>query len=77
MGRWLNMREYVISSDIYSEPPHLHRGGWTWYTGSAAWLSTQSDGSLGFNKTGDFLRPSSPSMGRFEIIINLVEQNIE
>jgi cyclic beta-1,2-glucan synthetase len=29
---------YVISADIYSEPPHVGRGGWTWYTGSAAWM---------------------------------------
>ncbi|MBB4198233.1 glycosyl transferase [Rhodoblastus sphagnicola] len=29
---------YVVSADIYSEPPHVGRGGWTWYTGSAGWL---------------------------------------
>ena len=23
---------------MYSEPPHVGRGGWTWYTGSAAWM---------------------------------------
>jgi cellobiose phosphorylase len=28
---------YVVAADIYSEPPHVGRGGWTWYTGSAAW----------------------------------------
>ena len=28
---------YVIAADIGSVPPHLGRGGWTWYTGSAAW----------------------------------------
>ena len=29
---------YVVAADIYAEPPHLRRGGWTWYTGSAGWL---------------------------------------
>ncbi|MBN1826006.1 MAG: glycosyl transferase [Candidatus Eisenbacteria bacterium] len=29
---------YVIAADVYGEPPHLGRGGWTWYTGSAAWM---------------------------------------
>jgi cellobiose phosphorylase len=29
---------YVVAGDVYSEPPHTGRGGWTWYTGSAAWL---------------------------------------
>jgi cyclic beta-1,2-glucan synthetase len=29
---------YVLAGDIYSEPPYVGRGGWSWYTGSAAWL---------------------------------------
>jgi len=29
---------YVVAADIYSEPPHVRRGGWTWYTGAAGWL---------------------------------------
>ena len=28
---------YVVAADIGSVPPHVGRGGWTWYTGSAAW----------------------------------------
>lgn len=28
---------YVIAADIYHGAPHTGRGGWTWYTGSAAW----------------------------------------
>lgn len=28
---------YVISADIYSSPLHRGRGGWSWYTGAAAW----------------------------------------
>ena len=29
---------YVMAADVYSEPPHVGRGGWTWYTGSAGWM---------------------------------------
>ena len=29
---------YVACADVYSMPPHVGRGGWTWYTGSAGWL---------------------------------------
>ena len=29
---------YVVAGDIYAEPPHVGRGGWTWYTGSAGWM---------------------------------------
>jgi len=29
---------YVVPADVYSNPQHLGRGGWTWYTGSAGWM---------------------------------------
>jgi N,N'-diacetylchitobiose phosphorylase len=29
---------YVIAADVYGEPPHVGRGGWSWYTGSAGWM---------------------------------------
>jgi cellobiose phosphorylase len=29
---------YVVAADVYAIPPHTGRGGWTWYTGSAAWM---------------------------------------
>ena len=29
---------YVIAADVYAEPLHKGRGGWTWYTGSAGWM---------------------------------------
>ncbi len=29
---------YVVAADVYGEEPHVGRGGWTWYTGSAAWM---------------------------------------
>jgi cellobiose phosphorylase len=29
---------YVIAADVYALAPHIGRGGWTWYTGSAGWM---------------------------------------
>jgi cyclic beta-1,2-glucan synthetase len=29
---------YVVAGDVYSNPAHPGRGGWSWYTGSAGWL---------------------------------------
>ena len=29
---------YVACADVYSVPPHVGRGGWSWYTGSAGWM---------------------------------------
>jgi len=29
---------YVIAADVYGEQPHVGRGGWSWYTGSAGWM---------------------------------------
>jgi cellobiose phosphorylase len=29
---------YVVAADIYTNPQHAGRGGWTWYTGSAGWM---------------------------------------
>jgi cyclic beta-1,2-glucan synthetase len=44
---------YVVCADLYSEPPHVGRGGWTWYTGSAGWLYRVAlEGLLGFHLEG-------------------------
>ncbi|MBA4142121.1 MAG: cyclic beta 1-2 glucan synthetase [Nitrosospira sp.] len=29
---------YVVAADVYGVSPHVGRGGWSWYTGSAGWL---------------------------------------
>jgi cyclic beta-1,2-glucan synthetase len=29
---------YVVAADVYGEPPHVGRAGWTWYTGSSGWM---------------------------------------
>ncbi|HWG59618.1 MAG TPA: glucoamylase family protein [Candidatus Acidoferrales bacterium] len=48
---------YVLAGDVYSEPPHVGRAGWTWYTGSAGWLYRAGlESILGFRLRGMVLR---------------------
>jgi len=48
---------YVVCADIYSMAPHVGRGGWTWYTGSAGWLQRAGvEGVLGLTLGGATLR---------------------
>jgi cyclic beta-1,2-glucan synthetase len=62
---------YVVAADVYSMPPHVGRGGWTWYTGSAAWLYRAGlESILGFQRQGSdlLLSPCIPkTWPRFEI----------
>jgi cyclic beta-1,2-glucan synthetase len=45
---------YVIAADVSSTPPHNGRGGWTWYTGSAAWFYRLGlEGILGLRRKGE------------------------
>jgi cyclic beta-1,2-glucan synthetase len=47
---------YVVSADIYAVPPHVGRGGWTWYTGSAGLMYRAGlDSILGFRLRGEVL----------------------
>ncbi|MGH7334880.1 MAG: GH36-type glycosyl hydrolase domain-containing protein, partial [Candidatus Rokuibacteriota bacterium] len=62
---------YVAAADVYSEPPHVGRGGWTWYTGSAGWMYRAGvEWLLGFRVRGAilYLDPCIPrAWRRFEI----------
>jgi cyclic beta-1,2-glucan synthetase len=47
---------YVVAGDVYAEPPHVGRGGWTWYSGSAGWLYRAGlESILGFRVRGSTL----------------------
>jgi cyclic beta-1,2-glucan synthetase len=61
--RQYRVEPYVVAADIYSHPAHLGRGGWTWYTGAAAWLYRYvTECMLGFRFAGDRLEiePHTP-----------------
>ena len=54
---------YVIAADVYTNPQHIGRGGWTWYTGSAGWLySIGLEDILGFRIEGNklYMNPCIP-----------------
>jgi len=48
---------YVAAADVYAVAPHIGRGGWTWYSGSAGWMyRLLIETLLGVNLEGDQLR---------------------
>ena len=47
---------YAVVADIYSTAPHVGRGGWSWYTGSAGWMQRVGvEGILGVRILGTSL----------------------
>jgi cyclic beta-1,2-glucan synthetase len=64
---------YVVSADVYAEPQHVGRGGWTWYTGSAGWMYRAAvESILGLQVRGDslLLDPCIPRAWRaFELVL--------
>jgi cyclic beta-1,2-glucan synthetase len=64
---------YVMAADIYATPPHVGRGGWTWYTGSAGWMQRAGiESILGLRIRGAFLHlePCIPkAWAKFEVTV--------
>ncbi len=64
---------YVIAADVYGVEPHIGRGGWTWYTGSAAWTyraALESILGLRWSKAGITFQPQLPaSWNGFEMTV--------
>ena len=62
---------YVAAADVYANYPHVGRGGWTWYTGSAGWMYRAGlEWLLGFRIRGTVLHldPCIPrAWRRFDI----------
>jgi len=55
---------YVMAGDVYTAPPYVGRGGWSWYTGSAAWMHRAAlESMFGLVLHGDEIefRPCLPS----------------
>ncbi len=50
---------YVVAADVYGAGAQVGRGGWTWYTGSAAWMYRAGlESILGVRVRGDRLHLS-------------------
>lgn len=48
---------YVVAADVYANPAHRGRGGWSWYTGSAGWMyRLLIETFLGLTREGSRLR---------------------
>jgi len=62
---------YVVAADVYTHAPHIGRGGWTWYTGSAAWMHRLGlESILGLSRAGASFSVApcvSASWGRFTL----------
>lgn len=71
MAAEYRVEPYVICADIYSSSPYVRRGGWTWYTGSSAWMYRLGlEAILGFRKIGKTLQIDPvipPAWDGFEI----------
>ena len=51
-----SVEPYVIAADVYHLPGRIGQGGWSWYTGSAAWIyRVWIEEVLGLKKRGDQL----------------------
>jgi cyclic beta-1,2-glucan synthetase len=72
---------YVVAADVYSVAPHVGRGGWTWYTGSAGWMYRAGlEGILGFRLQGAslLLTPCIPEKWpRFEMLLKYCSSRYE
>jgi cyclic beta-1,2-glucan synthetase len=72
---------YVVAADVYSVSPHTGRGGWTWYTGSAAWMYRAGvESILGIRREGAFLvvAPCIPSAWPgFEAAVNVASTHYD
>ncbi len=64
---------YVLASDVYAAAPWIGRGGWTWYTGAAAWayrLGVEAILGLRPSRGGWRLDPRIPaSWPEFEVFV--------
>lgn len=58
---------YVLAGDVYTNKDNRGRAGWTWYTGSAAWLyKVITEEMLGIRKRGEELEFGEPLLENAE-----------
>jgi cyclic beta-1,2-glucan synthetase len=65
---------YVFAGDVYANPQHVGRGGWSFYTGSAAWYRKVALEVLcGYTEEGDGFRLKpllSDAFNSFSLTVN-------
>jgi cyclic beta-1,2-glucan synthetase len=71
---------YVLAGDVYGAPPWVGRGGWSWYTGAAAWAWRLGvEGILGLRKDEGGLRIDPcipPTWKGFEAWVRIGSQRL-
>ncbi|CAN5925688.1 hypothetical protein BH11MYX4_BH11MYX4_14230 [soil metagenome] len=71
---------YVLAADVYAVAPWVGRGGWTWYTGAAAWAWRLGvEGILGLRREDGMLRIDPcipPTWKGFEAWIRVAGQEV-
>ncbi len=61
------LEPYVVAADIYRLPGRIGQGGWSWYTGSAAWMyRAWVEEVLGLKIRGDSLQLNPVIPGNWE-----------
>ena len=79
VGRY-RVEPYALAGDIYSCAPWIGRGGWTWYTGGAAWMWRLGiEAILGLRVEDGQLRIDPcipPTWKGFEAWIRMGEQSV-
>ena len=79
-GPLYELEPYVLAGDIYGAAPYSGRGGWSWYTGSAAWLYRAAlESLLGLKvRQGELsLTPCVPAhWPSFEVALKLQGQSV-
>jgi cyclic beta-1,2-glucan glucanotransferase len=72
---------YVIAGDVYACAPHIGRGGWSWYTGSAGWMYRAGlESILGLRRRGTtfIVDPCIPSTWtEYEIVWRFLDTRYE
>ena len=61
------LEPYVVAADVYGLPESVGRGGWSWYTGSSAWMyRAWVEEVLGLKVRGDRMQLSPVIPGWWE-----------
>lgn len=72
---------YVLAGDVYGAPPHVGRGGWTWYSGASGWLYRAAlEALLGLKRSGNSLeiQPCLPAAWeRFQVSLRFGDSRYE
>ena len=71
---------YALAGDVYGSAPWVGRGGWTWYTGAAAWMwRLGTEAILGLHRDNGALRLDPcipPAWDGFEAWVRVGERTV-